>query len=537
MKLLSQAEASHLELDEARTAAANYSKLVGQMASQYEQLEQKYRKLFEKLQENPQELFWAQEVLKNLQAELYGKSSEKRPNAAPAPGVLDGDEIKTTDEKKKRARSGPSAQLKLAVVEVPHRLSEAERSCGSCGGLMKPWEGQFEESERIQVLPAQFILERHLRQKYICSCGGCIKTAPGPLKLKEGGRYSPEFGIHVGLQKYEFHLPLERQVRMMKQSGLEITSQTLFAQIDTIAWYLKPHVYRLIGEQVRSSPFVAADETPWENLGKGAKKRFYLWGIRSPKAVYFQVADSRRSEVAGELTAGVRGILMCDGYAGYNSISSETLILAHCWSHVRRKFLAAERSHPEESKVLVDLIRALYDVETAQKAFPFSADRVLLARQEQSLPILEKIYQQLWNLKAHLPRSALGKAVDYTLKLWKGLIVFADYPMVPLDNNAMERTIRGPVVGRKNHYGSKNIKTGEVAAIWYTVIETCKGCGVDSKEYLKRALTDILTGKTPPMPWAFAVESVSETVVSETQAGLTTKVAENGSIAASESVS
>lgn len=498
MKFLSAEEATNLDLTAAREAALNYSKVAGSLAHEIEVLRKGYETILARVESDKQQRMFAEEVLKGLQRQVYGQSSERRL----------GDEIKaaiTRDKKsKERERHGPKAQPSLPIIEVKHELSASERACKACGGDLVEWTGQFEASERIQVIPARFVLEKHLRQKYRCACGGCIKTAPGPLRLKEGGRYSPEFGVEVGISKYEHHLPLERQVKMMAQAGLNADSQTLFAQIDTIAWYLAPKIYEAIATRVRNSPFACADETPWKNLGKGAKRKFYLWGARTRDAVYFQIADSRNSEVAKDLLSGFEGVVMCDGYRGYNPIASETRVLAHCWSHVRRKFVAAETAFPAESKEMIDLIRDLYAIEDDLKAKNASWDEIRATRQERSIQVTEKIYQKLWELKNRLPQSSLGKAVDYTLKLWRGLLLFIDYPQVPLDNNAMERAIRGPVTGRKNHFGSKNLKTAEVASVWYSVIETCKAQGVDPKAYLNAVVPELLRGEEPKMPWEWA---------------------------------
>ncbi|MCP4900763.1 MAG: transposase [bacterium] len=93
-----------------------------------------------------------------------------------------------------------------------------------------------------------------------------------------------------------------------------------------------------------------------------------------------------------------------------------------------------------------------------------------------------------------LPRSKMGKALAYMLKLWKGLTRFLDYPRIPLDNNAAERALRGVVVGRKNHYDSKSKRGTEVAAIFYTLFETSKLSGVDPRAYVtlaaKRAISE-----------------------------------------------
>jgi len=74
------------------------------------------------------------------------------------------------------------------------------------------------------------------------------------------------------------------------------------------------------------------------------------------------------------------------------------------------------------------------------------------------------------------------------LERWAGLTRFVDDSRIPLDNNAAERELRGPVVGRKNHYGSCSRRGTEVAELFYTLCETAKLVGVDPHAYLLRAL-------------------------------------------------
>jgi transposase len=58
---------------------------------------------------------------------------------------------------------------------------------------------------------------------------------------------------------------------------------------------------------------------------------------------------------------------------------------------------------------------------------------------------------------------------------------------IPLDNNATERGIRGPVVGRKNHFGSRSSRGTEVASLFYSLLETAKLQGIDPARYLREA--------------------------------------------------
>lgn len=64
---------------------------------------------------------------------------------------------------------------------------------------------------------------------------------------------------------------------------------------------------------------------------------------------------------------------------------------------------------------------------------------------------------------------------------------------IPLDNNATERAIRGPVVGRKDHYGSKSRRGTEVAATLYTVLETLKLHRKEPAAYLHAAVLARIT--------------------------------------------
>ena len=92
----------------------------------------------------------------------------------------------------------------------------------------------------------------------------------------------------------------------------------------------------------------------------------------------------------------------------------------------------------------------------------------LRLRKERSRPILSSIRE--WALTQRgLPRSDFGKAVRYMLERWAKLTLFVENSLVYPDNNAAERALRGPVVGRKNHYGSRSKRGTEVAALFYTL--------------------------------------------------------------------
>ena len=122
-------------------------------------------------------------------------------------------------------------------------------------------------------------------------------------------------------------------------------------------------------------------------------------------------------------------------------------------------------------------------------------------RNERSRQVVQQIYD--WAVEAKqrfLPQCGLVKAIDYMLRLWPGLVRFLEDPRIPLDNNHSERGMRGPVVGRKNHYGSRSRRGTEVAALFYSLIESAKLVGLDPREYLRRAVQAKLRSERIPLP-------------------------------------
>jgi transposase len=97
---------------------------------------------------------------------------------------------------------------------------------------------------------------------------------------------------------------------------------------------------------------------------------------------------------------------------------------------------------------------------------------------------------RVWLLEQQHPKSTtIGGAVRYTHRQWARLTAFVQDPVVWLDNNPTERALRGPVVGRRNHFGSKSVRGTEMAAILYSIVETAKVCGLDPIAYLLEVAT------------------------------------------------
>ncbi len=449
------------------------------------------------------------EQLGKRNREQFGSSSEKRPRS------------KTGGDRKPKTRKkfGPTPQPELPRVEEIHELDDADRMCPQCGDQLVELRGQFEESEEIDVVECSYQIKTIKRQKYRCRCGGCLETAPGPTRLLPGGRYSTNFAVQIAVGKYADHLPLERQVRMMARAGLDVTSQALWDQLWAL-YAVLAGVYGRLGEFVRRSAVIGADETRWRLMGKDGSVKWWVWTLACADAIYHELLPHRDKDCADHVLSEYGGVVVADGYAVYSSLRNSrsqqdierrkgpVFELASCWAHVRRKFFEAAPDHPAANEAL-DLIGKLYAIEAELRAVPASERRAetLRRRDTESREVVAELRRWMRGQNA-LPSLSLGRAIAYADGIWAGLVRFLDNPDIPLDNNQTERAIRPVALGRKNHYGSRSERGTQVAAALYSLIESAQLCGVDPSAYLRKAVSCELSAEgSAPLPHEFAATS------------------------------
>ena len=467
-------------------------------------------------------------------AELFGSRSERRgrPNEGEGEGQAEGETAQAPTKKKKKEKKpqkghGPTPQPELPRLEVPHTLPEGAQTCPRCKGALCAKPGQHETSEEIHVVERIYCIREHQRQKYGCSgCGGIV-TAPGPERLIDGGRYSLEFAVQVAIDKYADHLPLERQVDRMAREDLTLTSQTLWDQIEALADVLWPS-YQALQDHILKQPCIGADETWWRVMGKGSSKKWWAWTLVSDDAVFHCILPGRSNDAAKVVLKDYDGIVVADGYGVYSSLegaASKTgrqqpllpgqappprlpnFTLACCWAHMRRNFFKIQKHYPEVAEIL-DLIAELYAVEALAREAPL-AERLLqrfALRHEQSRPITDRVHAWLKKQRT-IPKTALHEAVQYALNRWDSLLLFLDFPTVPLDNNHSEQALRDLVLGRNNHQGSRSEKGTRVAALFYSLIESAERCGVNPAAYLRIAARQALKDpKAVVLPFALPTD-------------------------------
>jgi transposase len=391
---------------------------------------------------------------------------------------------------------GPTAQPDLEVEQEVLELDEADKICPECGGVLGEIEGQYEESELIDVVDVTYKLRKVKRQKYRCdnSCCQHIDTALGTDdRLVDGGRYSVDFGVSVVEGKYLLHLPLHRQAKHMRLNGLRITPQTLCDQVLRIAEMLEPSWHALYALQM-DQDVLGADESRWR-LMDGTKAKPQIIGTASEQAIWYGFEMNKTAETVDAILADFEGWLIVDGLSVYPAVHQRRhdgyingtrdgppFRMANCWVHARRYYIKAEPDFPQADEML-ELIAKLYRVVGGAERHGIRGP----VRKQWVQCLLDAM--KAWMLEARpAAGSSLERAIKYMQNHWRGLTRFVDHPEVWLDNNATERALRAPILGRKNHYGSKSERGMKAAAILYSLIETCQLVGVNPRDYLREAV-------------------------------------------------
>jgi transposase len=425
-------------------------------------------------------------------AELQAKAKQTQQALAKA-------DSKPKAERKSRASTGPTPQPMLPIIEQTFTLDDADRACPSCGGDLKPMKDQFDESEMIDVIEVSYHLVKVKQQKYVCRCGGCVETAIGPARALPGSRYSLAFAIKVCLDKWLDHIPLERQVRILERHRLVVSSSTLWDLAYAIAKRLSIVEVALF-DHVKSQPVIGLDQTGWPRLEPGATKPWQMWCLTAPGVVVHRIRDDKSAATFKSLVGDYTGTIVADALGTHEAGARDGpgIVLAGCWAHVFRRFNEAKIDHPDAERALA-WIGALYEIDERGGD---DLARIAELRRAEAPPILDEL--RAWLLEhAGATHISIGKAAAYTLGIWERLTRFVDDARIPLDNNATERAIRGPVVGRKNHYGSKSRSGTDVAATLYSILETAKLHDIDPMAYLTAAIAAAERGETM-LPWQFA---------------------------------
>ncbi|MFH1613904.1 MAG: IS66 family transposase [Planctomycetota bacterium] len=446
-----------------------------------------------------------------LKRQLFGKKSEK---LDPAQRLLFEslyDEVKAKVEKQrepapKKVKSRPNANhkgrnplpanLEREIIDI--EPSREEKFC-DIHHKDKRHIGT-ETTEKLEYRPACFYVKRYVRHKYACAdCEGNISIGQLPPMVIDKGIPGESLLAHIITSKYADSLPLNRLEGIFRRHGVEITVSNMCDWVGVSASLLEP-VVRRMHQLIRQSPVINTDDTPIpikSKKRKGSTYNGYLWVyIDNKNNVVFDFTPTRSREgPVNFIGRKYKGYVQADAYSGYDElfrVSDATEV--GCNAHSRRKFEYALDSDPVRASRMMVLWGKLYEIEKRAKAENYSAEELLAARQTKALPIFDEIKLVLNEYKDQvLPKSPMGKAINYALNQWDALLRYTSDPMLSIDNNISERALRMVVIGRKNFLFAGSEAGAERAAIIYSLVASCKLNGHDPFAYFNDVLSRVST--------------------------------------------
>jgi hypothetical protein len=212
-------------------------------------------------------------------------------------------------------------------------------------------------------------------------------------------------------------------------------------------------------------------------LQKDHTHRAFLWVYVGDQAHPITVYDftwSRNRAGPNAFLKGYKGHLQADAYPGYEDLyrSGEIFELG-CWAHARRKFVEAQSSDGVYAPEAVRRIGALYGIEQRAKELSCAERRDL--RQAESVVLLEELFAWMDEVAFKvLPKSPTGEALSYAINNRSALKRYVEDGRFDIDNNEAERALRSVVIGRKNWMFAGSQRGGEAAAIFFSLIESCR---------------------------------------------------------------
>lgn len=401
----------------------------------------------------------------------------------------------------------------LRRVEHRHEPEDTNCTTPQCG---QPMTRVGEDiSERLDIVPAEFFVHRHIYGKWACRC--CQRQGierlvqePADAQIIDGGIAASGLVAHTLISRFVDHLPYYRQEAINARSGVHTPRSTLASQSGRAGAAMEP-LYEAHKRFVLSCPVVHADETPVAMLdpGAGKTKRAYIWAyargeLDGQRGVIYEFCLGRGSQYPVAFLGGAQGppgspideqaawsgTLVCDQYAGYDRVLDRRVypqrIAANCVAHARRKFDELVGTS-EVAKETIKRIGWIYHVEGQFEGM--DAQQRLVARDQLTRPLWKELHVWLKLERGRVPDGgSIAGAIDYSLNSWTALTRHLEDGAVPIDNNFIERQIKPWAMGRKAWLFCGSELAGQRAAIVMSLVQSAKLNGHDPWAYLRDVL-------------------------------------------------
>ncbi|MBO9571253.1 MAG: IS66 family transposase [Chitinophagaceae bacterium] len=318
-----------------------------------------------------------------------------------------------------------------------------------------------------------------------------IHKAPVPPRIIEKGRVSNRLVAMMHVEKYVYHMPYCRLIKKLQRLGAHFAASTV-NDWEEICYRKLKRLLKLLKKIIAEHDYAQIDEVPIKyvnDVGKGKCSNAYFYVINVPRKnlVYFEFNPSRAAEVSKELLQDFKGKLQSDGLSSYKSAfkDNDEVTLLTCLAHIRRGFFKAKNNNKALAQHFLNETRVMYDIEAYCDNKNISDEERTRIRQQYIKPILDDMQQWLTNNRSALiADSPIARAFTYAINHWELMYEYVNDGKILPDNNGVERAIRPVTQYRRNSLFAGNEHGAERAALFFSLLETCKLNNIDPMEYL-----------------------------------------------------
>jgi transposase len=354
-----------------------------------------------------------------------------------------------------------------------------------------------EVTELLAKIPSRLYVIQLIRNKYAHPDGSGVIIGKLPARAIEKGMADESLLADILVSKYADHLPLYRQAQILAREKVKIPSSTMSDWVSACCKLLAP-LYEALKKEITLNDYLQADESPIKVLDQDKPKAihkgyYWVYHVVGANLVIFDYRKGRGREGPGQMLKDYKGFLQTDGYGAYDDFEkNKHITLMGCMAHARRNFDQAKQNDPQQATYFLSQVQKLYLVEQTLREQKADWTRREELRKLVAVPILEGLHS--WLKEQHkqvLSKSAIGQAVNYSLRRWKKLSLYATHGGLEIDNNLIENQIRPLALGRKNYLFAGSHEAAQNAAIIYSFLGSCKLNNQDPFQYLK-AMLEIL---------------------------------------------
>lgn len=379
-------------------------------------------------------------------------------------------------------------------MKLPEDLRREEiiiEPTGDTTGCKKMGE---EITEVLEYQPGELYVKQYKRIKYAKPDNAGVLIGELPVRPIEKAMAGEGLLAQIVIDKYVDHLPLHRQMQRFERSGVKLAYSTLTDWVSGTCELIAP-LFEALKVEVLQNHYLHVDETPIKVLDKdkkGQTHRGYYWVYQDSlnKTVFFDYQEGRGREGPLGILENFTGYLQTDGYAAYDVFDKkENVTLIHCMAHARRMFNEALDNDYDRATYVLEEIQKLYTIERISKESNLNFEELKVVRCAKAAPILRAL--GLWMQQQYvqvLPKSAIGKALAYSIERWNKLSLYITDGRLKIDNNPVENSIRPVALGRKNYLFAGSHEAAKRSGMLYSLLGTCKMHNIEPYTWLKEVL-------------------------------------------------